>query len=191
MQVSGSPAMQAYFTGYSWYKTLEVASSVVELGAAVIATGYLSMYVRPEGQPSFVHVILKILIGSNCLIMVLLVWQSFDPVLATGNGWLFDHQEALFLMASANFGRQVGYWLFTYELSKVSQLMPQILNKDFSGRDPMLNFQKKRTMTNLRGANIFMVIFLGVVAIVHVLSQHVLGMVATLLPLAILVLTQA
>ena len=46
------------------------------------------------------------------------------------------------VMGGANFGRHLAYWFYCYELLKIGKLMPQIINKDFSGagRDPMLNF---------------------------------------------------
>ena len=42
----GPPGQEAYYQAYQWYKTLEVATPVVELGLAALVTGYLSLYER-------------------------------------------------------------------------------------------------------------------------------------------------
>ena len=94
----------------------------------------------------FVNRILKIILVSDLLIAIVLMWQSFDSTMHFGKAWIFYHTEALMLMAGANFGRHLAYWLYCYELLKVGKLMPQIINKDFkAGKNHMLNFQKKQT----------------------------------------------
>ena len=92
------------------------------------------------------HRILKILLVSDLLIMVVLLWQTFDTTIHFGQSWIFYHNEALMIMAGANFGRHLAYWLYCYELLKVAKLMPQVVKKDFApAKDPMLNFPNKKT----------------------------------------------
>ena len=61
---------------------------------------------------------------SDFLIIVVLAWQMFDTTVHSGKAWIFYHNEALMLMAGANFGRQLAYWLYCYEMLKVGMLMP-------------------------------------------------------------------
>ena len=63
---------------YQWYKTLEVGTPILEFGLTCLVMGYLSLYQRPEQQPNFVHRILRILLVSDLLVMVVLLWQSLD-----------------------------------------------------------------------------------------------------------------
>ena len=48
----------------------------------------------------------------------------FDTTVHSGKAWIFYHNEALMLMAGANFGRQLAYWLYCYEMLKVGTLLP-------------------------------------------------------------------
>ena len=57
------------------------------------------------------------------------------------------------------------------------------MNKDFSsGKDPMLNFQKKKTRRNLSAFNIFMVILLACVVMIHMASSTFGGVMVTYVP---------
>ena len=44
MQMNGPPGQDKYYTAYSWYKTLEVYTPIIELALALLVTGYLKMY---------------------------------------------------------------------------------------------------------------------------------------------------
>ena len=146
MQNTNLPSQVTYQNAYSWYKFLELATPFVELTLTVGLLGYLKLYQRQQSQPGFVHRILKILLVADLLIALVLAWQALDTNLHFGKAWIFYHTEALMLMGGAQFGRHLAYWLYCYELLKVGKLMPQIINRDFSsGKDPMLNFQKKKT----------------------------------------------
>ena len=86
-------------------------------------------------------------------------------------------------MGGANFGRHVAYWLYCYELLKVGRLMPQVLNRDFSAsRDPMLDFQKKKTRQSLQGFNVFMCIAFASVIAIHMASSSLTGVILTYVP---------
>ena len=87
------------------------------------------------------------------------------------------------IMGGANFGRHLAYWLYCYELLKVGKLMPQVLNRDFStSRDPMLDFQKKKTRQSLQGFNVFMCVIFASVIGIHMASSSLTGVMLTYVP---------
>lgn len=131
----------------------------------------------------FVNRILKIILVSDLLIAIVLMWQSFDSTMHFGKAWIFYHTEALMLMAGANFGRHLAYWLYCYELLKVGKLMPQIINKDFkAGKNQMLNFQKKQTRQSLQNVNIGMIVLFASVIAIHMASSSFSAVMITYLP---------
>lgn len=103
-----------------------------------------------------------------------------------GKAWIFYHTEALMLMAGANFGRHLAYWLYCYEMFKVGKLMPQIINRDFStGKDPMLNVQQKKTRQSLQNLNVGMIVLFGSVIAIHMASSSFSAVMITYLPQAV------
>jgi hypothetical protein len=115
--------------------------------------------------------------------MVVLLWQMFDTTNHSGKSWIFVHNEALMLMAGGNFGRHTAYWLYCYELLKIARLMPKVVNKDFSStRDPLLNFQKKKTRQNLLTLNVFMIVLFACVIMIHMASSSFAGVMITYVP---------
>ena len=88
----GPPGQDRYYNAYQLYKSLEVATPIIELILACVVTGYLKIYQeRPENQPNFIHRILKIILLSDTLIMLVLLWQMFDTTEHTGKAWIFYH----------------------------------------------------------------------------------------------------
>lgn len=129
------------------------------------------------------HRILKILLVSDLLIALVLAWQTFDTNLHFGKAWIFYHTEALMLMGGAQFGRHLAYWLYCYELLKVGKLMPQIINRDFSsGKDPMLNFQKKKTRQSLQSFNVGIIVLFASVIGIHMASSAFSAVMLTYVP---------
>ena len=93
-------------------------------------------------------------------------------------------------MGAANFGRHLAYWLYGYEMLKVGKLITQVINRDFSSaKDPMLNFQKKKTKQRLQGLNIFVITLIGSIITIHMSSSSFIGVLLTYLPQLILIFT--
>lgn len=87
------------------------------------------------------------------------------------------------LMAGANFGRFLAYWLYCFELLKVAELMPQVVNKDFkSQKDPLVSIQKKKSEQSLQGFNILMIVVLSCVVLIHLASESLVGVLLTYIP---------
>lgn len=87
------------------------------------------------------------------------------------------------LMAGANFGRLLAYWLYSYELFKVAELMPQVVNKDFkSQKDPITSLEKKKVQQNLQGFNVLMIVVLSCAVLIHLASDSSIGVLLTYIP---------
>ena len=43
----GPPGQETYYRAYQWYKSLELATPIVEFSLALLVMGYLSLYQRP------------------------------------------------------------------------------------------------------------------------------------------------
>ena len=89
--MNGPPGQETYYNAYQWYKTLEVATPIVEFTLAGLLMGYLSLYQRPQHQPHFIQRILRIILISDFLIMMVLLWQMFDTTIHVGKAWIFYH----------------------------------------------------------------------------------------------------
>ncbi len=42
--MNGPPGQESYYVAYQWYKSLELATPVVEFSLVVLVMGYLSLY---------------------------------------------------------------------------------------------------------------------------------------------------
>ena len=45
--MNGPPGQHTYYVAYQWYKSLELATPIVEFTLALLTVGYLSLYQRP------------------------------------------------------------------------------------------------------------------------------------------------